>query len=48
MVIAALRKGLLGKQEAKDTVYALVFKGFRIEPKLLARIIETIEKENAE
>ncbi len=45
VVITALRKGLLSKQEAKETVLALVFKGFRIEPKLLARIIETIEKE---
>jgi uncharacterized protein len=45
VVLAALRKGLLSKQEAKDTVYALVFKGFRIEPKLLAKVIEAIEKE---
>lgn len=46
VLMAALNGGLLDKKEAKETILALVLKGFRIEPKLLAKIIEAIEKES--
>jgi predicted nucleic acid-binding protein len=39
VVIAALRKGLLSDAEAKEAVLSLVQRGFRIEPKLLARVL---------
>ena len=45
-LITAMRNDLLDKAEAKDTVLNLVGKGFRIEPKFLAKIIQEIEKEN--
>jgi predicted nucleic acid-binding protein len=34
IIIEALRKGLLDKNNARETVLMLVGKGFRIEPKL--------------
>ena len=43
VVMKALREKLLGGDEAKEIVLALVSKGFRIEPKLLARILREIE-----
>ena len=43
VVMKALREELLERAEAKDMVLALVGKGFRIEPKLLARILREIE-----
>jgi predicted nucleic acid-binding protein len=46
VIITALRNNLLDKAEAKEAVLNLVVKGFRIEPKLLAKIIQEIEKEN--
>ncbi len=46
VIIAAMRNDLLDKAEAKEAVLNLVGKGFRIEPKLLAKIIQEIEKEN--
>ena len=46
VIITAMRNDLLDKAEAKDTVLNLVGKGFRIEPKFLAKIIQEIEKEN--
>lgn len=45
IIIAALRNELLDKAEAKETVLTLVKKGFRIEPKVLARFLEEIEKQ---
>ena len=39
----ALRSQLIDKTEAKEIVLRSVSKGFRIEPKLLARIIREIE-----
>lgn len=45
VIITALRKELLDKKEAKDTALTLVNKGFRIEPKVLARFLEEIEKQ---
>jgi uncharacterized protein len=44
VMMTALRNDLLDKAKAKDTVLFLVSKGFRIEPKFLARIIQEIEK----
>jgi hypothetical protein len=42
-IMKALRGKLLDRTEAKEMVLALVGKGFRIEPKLLARILREIE-----
>lgn len=44
IIIEALRKGLLDKNNAKETVLMLASKGFRIEPKLLARLLRDMEK----
>lgn len=44
VIMKALREELLDKTEAKDMVLALVDKGFRIEPKLLARILREMDK----
>ena len=44
VIMTALRNDLLDKAEAKEAVLNLVRKGFRIEPKLLAKIIQEIEK----
>jgi hypothetical protein len=38
-----LREELLDKTRAKKSVFCLVKKGFRIDPKLLARIVMEIE-----
>jgi len=46
VIIAAIRNDLLDNDEAKEGVLNLVSKGFRIEPKFLAKIIHEIEKEN--
>jgi uncharacterized protein len=46
VILAALRVGLLGKTEVKETVLVLVQKGFRVEPKFLARILAEIEKQS--
>ena len=43
VVMKALREDLLDRTEAKEMVLALVSKGFRIEPKLLARILRGID-----
>ena len=44
VVLASLRNGGLSKVEAKELVLVLVRKGFRIEPKFLARVLEEIDK----
>jgi uncharacterized protein len=44
VIVTALRNDFLDKAEAKESVLNLVRKGFRIEPKLLAKIIQEIEK----
>jgi len=44
VIMKALREKLLDKAEAKEIVLTLVSKGFRIEPKLLARILREIER----
>ncbi len=46
VLIMAMRNDLLNKDQAKDAVLNLVGKGFRIDPKLLAKIIQEIEKED--
>lgn len=43
VIMKALREKLLDNAEAKEIVLTLVSKGFRIEPKLLARILSEIE-----
>jgi len=43
VLLRALREGMLGKEEAREVVLELVEKGFRIDPKLLARILKEIE-----
>jgi hypothetical protein len=43
VIMKALREELLDRAEAKEIVLALVSKGFRIEPKLLARVLREIE-----
>jgi uncharacterized protein len=44
VIISALRKGLIKKTEAKETLLTMVKKGFRLEPNLLAKLISEIEK----
>jgi len=39
VVVTALRGGMLSVEEAKGTILALVEKGFRIDPKLLAKAL---------
>jgi len=48
VVMKALRGKLLDRTEAKEMVLALVGKGFRIEPKLLARILREIDTQMSE
>jgi predicted nucleic acid-binding protein len=43
VVLTALRRELLNKEEAEETVLTLVRRGFRIEPELMARIIREID-----
>jgi uncharacterized protein len=45
VIITAMRNELLDKAEAKEALLNLVRKGFRIEPKFLAKIIQEIEKD---
>jgi len=43
VVMTAVWKKLLTSEEAKETLLALIQKGFRIEPKLLARVLQEID-----
>jgi predicted nucleic acid-binding protein len=43
VIMTALRRQLIDENEAKEKVLALVNKGFRIEPKLFARVIREID-----
>lgn len=43
VITSSLRAKKLTNKEAKETVYSLVSMGFRIEPRLLARILREIE-----
>ncbi len=45
VLIVAMRNDLLNKVQTKEAVLNLVGKGFRIEPKFLAKLIQEIEKE---
>jgi len=44
VITRALREGLSTNQEAKESVLELINKGFRIEPRLLGRILREIEQ----
>jgi predicted nucleic acid-binding protein len=43
VIMLSLREKKLNNKEAKEIVYTLVGKGFRIEPRLLARVFRAIE-----
>ena len=43
VILRALREGSLNKDEAKEAVSSMINRGFRIEPKLLTRILKEIE-----
>jgi len=43
VIMKAIREEALKKDEAKEALLQLISKGFRIEPKLLARILKEIE-----
>jgi len=43
VIMKALREEILNKDEAKEAVLQLISKGFRIEPRLLTRILKEIE-----
>ena len=43
VIVAALQRKLIDEAEAKEKLLALVRKGFRIDPNLLARVIREIE-----
>ena len=47
VVLRALRLGLLGESEAKETVTRLVAKGMRLDPRLLARVLNEIDSHEA-
>jgi len=44
VIVTAIRNKLLSKAEANEAVLSLVQKGFRIEPKLLAKFLEEIDR----
>ena len=44
VLLRAHRKGLLNIDETKELVYELVGKGFRIDPRLFAKLIQGLEK----
>jgi len=43
VVLQALREGLLTREEAKEAVTSMIIKGFRIDPGLVTRVLNTIE-----
>ena len=43
VILRALREELLSKNEVREAVLQLIDKGFRIEPRLLARVLREIE-----
>ena len=43
VIFKALRERIIDKDEAKDTLISMINKGFRIEPKLLTRILKEID-----
>lgn len=47
VVLRALRLGLLDGSEAKETVTRLVAKGMRLDPRLLARVLNEIDGHEA-
>ena len=43
VILRALNEKMLDKHEAKETLISMINKGFRIEPKLLTRILKEID-----
>lgn len=43
VILRSLREGMQSRAEAREVTLELIEKGFRIEPKLLARILKEIE-----
>lgn len=43
VIVLSVREKKLTKKEAKETVYTLVSKGFRVEPHLLTRVLRALE-----
>jgi hypothetical protein len=43
VLLKALGEGMLGKDEAREAILQLIEKGFRTDPRLLARILKEIE-----
>jgi predicted nucleic acid-binding protein len=43
VILAALRRGEITKEEAKEALGAMITKGFRVDPRLLARTIAEID-----
>ncbi len=43
VLLRALRGGMLGKDEAREAILHLIEKGFRTDPRLLARILKETE-----
>ncbi len=43
ILLRALREGILDRDEAKEAMLQLIEKGFRIDPRLLARMLKEIE-----
>ncbi len=43
VILQSLRGGMLNKDEAREVALELIEKGFRVEPKLLARILKEVE-----
>jgi predicted nucleic acid-binding protein len=44
VITKAFREKKLTRKEAKETVYALISKGFRIEPSLISTILRTLDQ----
>lgn len=43
VIMKALRGGMLDKKRVKEAILQLTSRGFRVEPKLLARILRGVE-----
>lgn len=43
VVLKSLREAILNQDDAKETIYGMVEKGFRIEPRLVTRVLREIE-----
>ena len=43
VILEALSEGLLNREEARDAVTSMIVKGFRIDPSLVARLLDIID-----